>query len=80
MGDLLWGTPAIRAINKALPEVNIDLLIQPQWQDLFSENFFIRRLIPYHSQWYRQLLGLPKLLQFKYDHVFIFHAGLPPKN
>ena len=75
MGDLLWGTPAIRAISKALPEVSIDLLLQPGWNDLFSGNPYIRKLIPYHSQWYRQLFGLPKLLQFKYDHVFIFHAN-----
>ena len=75
MGDLLWGTPAIRAISKALPEVSIDLLLQPRWNDLFSGNPYIRKLIPYHSQWYRQLLGLPKLLQFKYDHVLIFHAN-----
>ena len=75
MGDLLWGTPAIRAISKALPEVSIDLLLQSRWNDLFSGNPYIRKLIPYHLQWYRQLLGLPKLLQFKYDHVLIFHAN-----
>ena len=75
MGDLLWGTPAIRAISKALPEVSIDLLLQPRWNDLFSGNPYIRKLIPYHSQWYGQLLELPKLLRFKYDHVFIFHAN-----
>ena len=75
MGDLLWGTPAIRAVSKALPEVGIDLLLQPRWNDFFSENPYVRQLIPYHSKWYRQLLGLPKLLQFKYDHVLIFHAN-----
>jgi len=75
MGDLLWGTPAIRAISKALPEVSIDLLLQPGWNDLFSGNPHIRKLIPYHSQWFRQPLGLAKLLQFKYDHVLIFHAN-----
>jgi len=75
MGDLLWGTPAIRAISKALPEVSIDLLLQPRWNDLFSGNPYIRKLIPYHSRLDRQLLGLPKLLQFKYDHVLIFHAN-----
>ena len=75
MGDLLWGTPAIRAISKALPEVSIDLLLQPRWNDLFSGNPYIRKLIPYHSRLDRQLLGLPKLFQFKYDHVLIFHAN-----
>ena len=75
MGDTLWGTPAIRAIKKALPQVEIDLILQPQWNDLFFENKNIRRLISYHSQWYRQIIGLPKILQSRYDHVLIFHAN-----
>ena len=32
MGDTLWGTPAIRAIKKKLPDVNIDLLLQKVFQ------------------------------------------------
>jgi len=75
MGDLLWGTPAIRAIKKAFPRVGIDLLLQPRWKDLLSGNTYIRQLIPYHSQWFRQLFGLLKLRQFHYDHVLIFHAN-----
>ena len=75
MGDILWGTPAIRAIKKALPQVEIDLILQPQWRDLFFGNKNIRRLISYHSQWYRQIIGLPKMLQSRYDHVLIFHAN-----
>ena len=75
MGDLLWGTPAIRAIKKALPRLEIDLLLQPRWNDLFSGNTCIKRLIPYHSKWYHQLLILPKLLKVQYDHVLIFHAN-----
>ena len=75
MGDLLWATPAIRSINKALPQVGIDLLLQPRWQDLFSSNNYIRRLIPYHSKWYHQLLVLSKLRKIKYDQVLIFHAN-----
>ena len=38
MGDTLWGTPAIRAIKKALPQVEIDLILSPQWGDLFFGN------------------------------------------
>ena len=75
MGDTLWGTPAIRAVKKKFPQIDIDLLLQPQWQGLFTESPYIRKLIPYHSQWYRQLLGLPNLLQDRYEHVLIFHAN-----
>ena len=75
MGDALWGTPAIRAVKKRFPQIDIDLLLQPQWNDLFNGSPYIRKLIPYHSQWYRQLLGLPNLLQDRYEHVLIFHAN-----
>ncbi len=75
MGDTLWGTPAIRAIKKNIPHSCIDLLLQPQWKSLFKENKNITRLISYHPQWYLQLLKLPNILKFYYDHVFIFHAN-----
>ena len=75
MGDTLWGTPAIRAVKKKYPQVNIDLLIQPQWVSLFKNNNNIHNLIPYHPKWYQQPLVLPKLLKNHYDHVFIFHAN-----
>tara|TARA_B100000315_G_scaffold226946_1_gene234305 strand:+ start:296 stop:1276 length:981 start_codon:yes stop_codon:yes gene_type:complete len=75
MGDTLWATPAIRAIKKALPRVGIDLLLQPQWKGLFYGNNNVRRLIPYYPQWYRQIVGLPRILGTRYDHVLIFHAN-----
>jgi ADP-heptose:LPS heptosyltransferase len=75
MGDTLWGTPAIRAIKNAMPRVGIDLLLQPQWEGLFYGNDNIRRLIPYYPHWYRQIIGLPRILSARYDHVLIFHAN-----
>ena len=75
MGDTLWATPAIRAIKKELPNVGIDLLLQRRWKPLFYGNKNIRRLISYRPQWHRQLIGLPKILVTRYDHVLIFHAN-----
>ena len=75
MGDTLWGTPAIRAIKKSLPNVYIDLLLQPQWKPLFYGNKNLRRLISYRPQWYRQFFLLPSLCSTRYDHIFIFHAN-----
>ncbi len=75
LGDTLWGTPAIRAIKKALPRAEIDLLLQPQWKSLFYGNSNIRRLIPYSPRWYRQIIRLPRFLGARYDHVLIFHAN-----
>jgi len=31
MDDILLGTPAIRAVKKKFPQIDIDLLLQPQW-------------------------------------------------
>ena len=75
MGDTLWGTPSIRAIKKKIPQVEIDLLLQPQWQSLFHNNKNIRSLIPYYPQWYYQLKVLSKVITTHYDHVLIFHAN-----
>ena len=75
MGDTLWGTPAIRAIKKKLPDASIDLLLQKQWVPLFHGNKNLRNLIPYHPQWYRQLVPLFTLSKYRYDHVLIFHAN-----
>ena len=75
MGDTLWGTPAIRALKKALPEAHIDLLLQHQWKSLFYNNKNIRRLISYYPQWYLQIKCLFKIITTRYDHVLIFHAN-----
>jgi len=75
MGDTLWSTPAIRAIKKVLPRAGIDLLLQPQWEGLLYGNNNIRQLIPYYPHWYRQVIGLPRFLGTRYDHVLIFHAN-----
>ena len=75
MGDTLWGTPAIRALKKFFPQIDIDLLLQPQWQDLFTGNPYVGKLIPYLPQWYRQILEIPNFLKNRYDHVLIFHAN-----
>ena len=75
MGDTLWGTPSIRAIKKKLPDASIDLLVQKQWMPLFHGNNNLRNLIPYHPQWYRQLVLFFRFSKYRYDHVLIFHAN-----
>jgi len=75
MGDTIWGTPAIRAIKKKFPDINIDLLVQPQWIPIFQNNKNVRNLIPYSPKWYRQILLLPTLLKTNYNRALIFHAN-----
>ena len=75
MGDCLWGTPGIRALKKALPEVAIDLMVNLPWKPLFEFNPHLNQIFEYRSQWYLQpFLGV-QLLGRHYDAIFIFHAN-----
>ena len=75
MGDCLWGTPGIRALKKALPEVAIDLIVNRPWKPLFEFNPHLNQIFEYRSQWYCQpFLGV-QLLGRHYDAIFIFHAN-----
>ena len=75
MGDCLWGTPGIRALKKALPEVAIDLIVNRPWKPLFEFNPHLNQIFEYRSQWYLQpFLGV-QLLGRHYDAIFIFHAN-----
>ena len=38
MGDCLWGTPGIRALKKTFPEMEIYLVVNPNWKSLFEVN------------------------------------------
>ena len=75
MGDCLWATPGIRALKKSFSDAAIDLLIRPQWESLYFGSPYIRKIILYQPQWYRQLALLPRLLRTHYDRVLIFHSN-----
>ena len=75
MGDGLWGTPGIRALKKAFPDVIIDLVANTNWTPLFEFNPHLNKVFGYREQWYSQpILGI-QLLGRHYDAVFIFHAN-----
>jgi ADP-heptose:LPS heptosyltransferase len=75
MGDCLWGTPAIRAIKKTFPDIEVDLVVNSNWKPLFEFNPHLNKIFEYHEQWYRQpLLGI-QLFGRHYDKIFIFHAN-----
>jgi len=75
MGDSLWGTPGIRALKKAYPEIEIDLIVSTAWKPLFEFNPHLSKIFEYQEQWYCQpLLGI-QLLGRYYDAILIFHAN-----
>ncbi len=75
MGDSLWGTPALRALKKSFPQLELHLLVHSHWKILFQGNPHIDKIIDYSPKWYKQpLIGL-QLLSYHYDKVLIFHAN-----
>lgn len=75
MGDCLWGTPAIRAIKKTFPRLEIDLVVNKAWLSLFELNPYLNNIYDYSNEWYLQpFLGL-KLLGRHYDAIYIFHTN-----
>ena len=75
MGDCLWGTPAIRALKKTFPALDIDLVVNKTWRSLFDFNPYLNHIYEYGSQWYLQpILGL-KLFGRHYDAIYIFHTN-----
>ena len=75
MGDCLWGTPAIRAMKKTFPSLEIDLVVSKTWKSLFDFNPYLNQIYEYSGQWYLQpILGL-KLLGRHYDAIYIFHSN-----
>ena len=67
MGDCLWGTPAIRALKKTFPDLDINLLVKEFWRPLFEGNPYISEILEYQKEWFRQpILGF-KLCNKNYD-------------
>ncbi len=75
MGDSLWATPAIRALKKTFPEVEINFLTNKPWVSLLENNPNLNRVFCYQSKWYLQWKTIFKLRSYKFDCVLVFHAN-----
>jgi len=77
LGDLLFSTPAIRALKETYPEWRLDLLVNPSYASLAAHNPFLERLLPFPGRNWR-LWGLMRELQHgRYDLVLILHGNDP---
>lgn len=80
MGDLIFMTPAIRAIRKAYPESYIACLCPPRGLDLLSGNPHLNAVIPLEGsrglgglfQWW---LLVRRLQSERFDTAFLFHRS-----
>ncbi len=77
LGDLLFSTPAIRALKETFPDWRLDLLVNPSYEALAAHNPFLERLLPFPGRSWR-LWGLMRELQrAHYDLVIILHGNDP---
>ena len=80
MGDMLFMTPAIRAIRKAYPESRIAALVPPRGTDLLARNPNLNEVIPWQES--RGPAGLThwfsltaRIRAGRFDTVFLFHKS-----
>jgi heptosyltransferase-2 len=79
-GDVLFSTPAIRAIRKRYPDSFIAVLVVGRCREILEQNPNIDEIIIYEEyQRHKSLLGKLKLIRElgrkKFDQVFIFHRS-----
>ena len=77
LGDLLFSTPAIRALKETFPDWRLDLLANPNYAALMQRNPHLEGILPFPGRTWR-LLGLMRELRRRgYDLAIILHGNDP---
>ncbi|RJR41109.1 MAG: glycosyltransferase family 9 protein [Deltaproteobacteria bacterium] len=77
LGDLLFSTPAIRALKETYPHWRLDLLVNPRYAALAQHNPHLERLIPFPGRSWGLLSLMAKLKRDPYDLAIILHGNDP---
>lgn len=77
IGDTLLSTPAIRAIRKRYPRAYIVALFNNANMELFANNPWIDRVVPYYGGYRRFFATARALKAAKPDIAFILHGNEP---
>ncbi len=77
LGDLLFSTPAIRALKETYPHWRLDLLVKPQFASLMETNPHIHRLWRYPGRGLGLLKLMQELKQEGFDLTIILHGNDP---
>ncbi len=77
LGDLLFSTPAIRALKETYPDWRLDLLINPAFAALMAPNPHLERLISFPGRSWRLFPLMRELKHANYDLVIILHGNDP---
>ena len=80
LGDLLFMTPAIRAIRRAYPESHIGCLVPKRGLDLLSANPHLDEMIPFEESrgvagFFRWLGLIGRLKSKRFDTAYLFHRS-----
>ncbi len=81
LGDILFTTPAIRAIREKNPDAFIACMIHPRCTELLEDNPDINKLMLFdervlHRSILGKLLFIRDLRRFKFDTVISFHRSM----
>lgn len=81
LGDLVFMTPAIRAIRRAHPESHIACLVSPRGLDLLEGNPNLNEVIPLEetrglASFFRWRRIVRRLREGRFDTAYLFHRSL----
>jgi len=81
VGDVLFSTPAIKALRKHYPDAHIACMVVPRCKEILELNPRLNELIIYDEKGeYKGLFGKLKLISElkarRFDCVFLFHRSL----
>jgi ADP-heptose:LPS heptosyltransferase len=77
LGDLLFSTPAIRALKETFPDWRLDLLVNPNYAALVQLNPHLESIIPFPGRSWRLWPLMRELKRGQYDLVIILHGNDP---
>jgi heptosyltransferase II len=81
LGDILFTTPAIRALRRSSPEVFIGVMAHPRCKEMLEDNPNINVVIDFderssHRGLVKKILFIFKLRRMKFDTVISFHRSM----
>jgi ADP-heptose:LPS heptosyltransferase len=77
LGDLLFSTPTFRAVKETYPYWQLDVLVNPRYQDLAAANPNLSRLWLYPGRGATLFTLMRQVRQQHYDLVIILHGNDP---
>jgi len=77
LGDLLFSTPAIRALKETFPDWRLDLLVNPSYAALVRHNSCLERILPFPGRSWRLLPLMREMPRAHYDLAIILHGNDP---